>query len=436
VFSALFFGLLFNDEASAAKNDSFYVDAKESAQSINLSWDQVAEKYKVYRDGKLIYEGKDNSFVDQNLTSDYYYNYRIVAIDKNDNVKNVVELKTSTTKEKSIAKNQFIDNGENISTNNLDEYIKNEVRLESSVGEKYVKIDWPDIPDEDSIYEVYRNETLIGETKTSEYLDKTVEPNKLYTYKIVAKNKVSEEELARIKEEAKKYNITLTPELEKEISYKSYYLIRLVKTLDDTSIDNLKEGATLFATTSTTNYTLRYTTFIPTATAPNPFGVFTGSYFKGDNRGFDPFSNKYRTRSDITVGWGSAGQSLAPNYYTQKTILYDKNGNVISEKQASTDGMKVSNVSLGSTKISYKFNHDVGIPIYDQVTPDITYYYNATVYKNGSLTVSGEHDQAPSHELYIMIPNSDFYGTIFQHANQGFEYLFPFYPNKIFNVSL
>lgn len=50
--------------------------------------------------------------------------------------------------------------------------------------------------------------------------------------------------------------------------------------------------------------------------------------------------------------------------------------------------------------------------------------------------VFGEHDQAPSHEMYAYIPNSDAMLVIFQHPNKELEYLSPIYPNRSIEFSI
>jgi hypothetical protein len=71
------------------------------------------------------------------------------------------------------------------------------------------------------------------------------------------------------------------------------------------------------------------------------------------------------------------------------------------------------------------FYHDVGIPFYELLTPDISYTFMAEVNKDSSVTVVGEFDGAPSHEMYIYIPNSDIYAPLLQFTSQSFFSLLP-----------
>lgn len=82
-----------------------------------------------------------------------------------------------------------------------------------------------------------------------------------------------------------------------------------------------------------------------------------------------------------------------------------------------------------SSFASWSVVHAVGDPfdLLGFAPPVIDYTYTANVSYDGDIQIFGEHDQAPAHEMYAYIPESDIVLTIFQHNNKGLQYLSPLY---------
>ncbi|MFD0716984.1 hypothetical protein [Paenibacillus sp. GCM10027626] len=98
--------------------------------------------------------------------------------------------------------------------------------------------------------------------------------------------------------------------------------------------------------------------------------------------------------------------------------------------------------SYGKDKKQFGAGGDCGIPYRDNLSPDITYYYDAWIERDGDWRVKGSHDKAPSHEFYIYDHATGNYKMIFQHSavrkangDVDFLYLLPIYPSWSFDIS-
>lgn len=417
-------GLLFSGsiEATAEVSERFNIDVSSEPNKISLDWNDIGAKYEIIQDGELVWEGSESEYTAINLESEYRYNYNLVAYDNENNVVEESAIRATTTKDE-VAK-KALKSSRNEEPNPMSEVFVNSIIL----GDE-VTISWEgSVPDDDGIYEVYRDGTYIGTTNKNEYKDNNIEKNKEYNYEIIGKIKFTEEEIKSLKKAYKEKNLDFN--VSEEDLYHTNTINRLIKT-NDFKVQPL-------AAVAPTSYTMRYTTFIPDEYVPNPFtgGGFTGlTYFGGDNRKYSVNSNKFRTRSDVKIIWNGSTPTVNLDKKVHSTFLYDYSYRPIWVGTAPDTGIKLSNVVANSTRVSYQIKHDVGIPFGDAMSPDITYSYTATVFKNSSYNVAGQHDQAPSHEMYIFIPNSDISNRLHAFANKGFKYLWPHEPNHRFNAS-
>jgi Protein of unknown function (DUF3238) len=425
---ALGVGLLLSQDVQASGN--LEVTASSEYNKISLDWNDIGHSYALYKDNIKIWEGNESNYILSNLESKTKYNYTLVALDQDENPLNKSSIRTTTTKNDlniKVKSSATIDDSNPMSN----------IYVSSFVNEDSVNIEWEGtIPDENGVFEVYRDGELIGTTITNSFSDNTIENDKKYRYEIVGNKRLSDTEIERLKENLKKQNIKQP--LEEKDFYNTNKLIRVVKTNDNNKEISKLAKSNSFNTMATQNYTVRYNTFIPTEYAENPFtgGGFTGlTYFGGDDRGFDTTSNRFRTRSDVNISFTGTGSSVSLAKTVNPTILYDYMYRPLDVKVASNSGITMTNVSKTASKVSFKINHDVGIPYGDAFSPDITYSYTATVYKDGGYNISGSHDKAPSHEMEIFIPYSDMFDNLHQFSNQGFKYLWPTYSNENFNAS-
>ncbi|MED4302133.1 DUF3238 domain-containing protein [Geobacillus stearothermophilus] len=449
---AVGFMLLSQQEADA--KDLGKVKSIRGNNSIQMVLENdLGDYYKVYRDGKKIWEGSKEEFVDNNLEPDYYYNYKI-GVYKNNKLIDIISHKVKT-KDKNLNKKK------------QEEHVyAQETDIVTTIGQDYVTLEWEPIADDDGIYEVYRDGEFLASVNSTSYTDTTVKNGEDYLYEIVAKKEVSAKQKKQIEEYIKNNQVDIS-ELDKEQLFKDIKtvgkLVETVKELSEeelTTLDIPEELQKQKSSKKDSNvkiagipdigaeypaYIFRYTTFIPYAKVDNPNAIHEGilgeygTQLKGDNRGFDPFSNKYRTRVDVYTTWWYNDPELFYDRFVGESVLYDSKGNVLLRGTASPNGIKVTKDLVSSTKMMWRVNHDVGVPFHSSY-PNITYYYEATVYKNGNFSIRGSHDKAPNHEIYAGNAYTDLRPlTVYTYAvssTADFAYLFPGTPQKYFEVSM
>ncbi len=421
--------LFFSGELTHASG--LYVDVKEDVNSITMSWKNEGDFYKIYKEGKLLWEGNKTTFKDTNLIAGELYGYKI-GVYKNDKLIDINSIKTSTREnigvKESTQRTSVLAN----ETNQSMEYL-----LNSNVGSDSVSLGWDALPDDDGIYEIYRNQKLIGKTRETQYVDKKLKPGTIYTYEIIAKTEVNDLQKQQINDQIKKQGLALSKKEKENLYLAENSLVRIVETIPAISEKSLKVTSVpeqMSSLASIIQYGFRWTTFIEAKSVADPFSL--GNWLKGDNRTFGFNESSYRTRTDVIADF--TGGMITDSRKVGRTERYetkDLTGSPIKTGTASNTGIKVTKDINTSTRKYWRINHDVGVP-FAAIYPNITYYVETDIKRDGSFTVKGSHDRMPSHEFYVFIPNSDTIVPIFQFSDEGAGFLIPGTPQKTFNISM
>lgn len=448
--SLLASSLLFSQSGvSFAAEDKGQINVKTetSVSSVSLTWEKKGTKYKIFRDGKLKGESVENTFVDTNVKPDELYKYLIVTYDGDNPIDTIrISTKAKSSENKQSLKKSATQETTNKETDKLD------MTIESVASSGVVTLNWPAIPDDDSIYEVYKDGSLIANVSDRYYTDKDVKPSTQYRYSVIGKKKLSDDEIKKIKEEAKEKYVVSDEEL-RNLEH-TYEAIKFVKTLDSNLQTNLQESnlkeTNSIAMSSTPYFSFRYATFIPDQKVSNPFPGGGGTYFLGNNRSFDVLSENSKTLQNIDVTFDQPYYSTYGHRTSvDSTTLVDGNNTPVytgtakcSPSNGAFDLSLMSPNSYGADLKQFGAGADCGIPYYDWLSPDITYYYDAWIERDGDWRVKGSHDQAPSHEFYIYDRSLGRYTTIFQHnaarksnGEVNFLALAPPYPSWTFDIS-
>ncbi|QKG85099.1 hypothetical protein GXN76_11905 [Kroppenstedtia pulmonis] len=88
-------------------------------------------------------------------------------------------------------------------------------KLDSFVKKNEVKLSWSNLPDDDQIYEVYRDGKLLKKVKGDSFTDTSVVKNNIYSYKIVGLKKIPDAEVEKKKKWLKEKGIKLNKSQEK-----------------------------------------------------------------------------------------------------------------------------------------------------------------------------------------------------------------------------
>lgn len=455
--ATIFSSLLFCGLATTSSAEEEMLVSKENQTSIDLDWKEgKGSYYEVYRDDKLIYNGKNSEFQDTNLNSNTMYSYDIVLYKKNKKeIEDIIKYKTQTKKRFSKSLIQ--------STSQKNKSYENEdAVINAAVTKDYIKLDWANLSDDDGVFEIYRDDKKIDMVKTNSYTDENIINGESYRYKIIAEQTVSDErketiQSKLIEEGYKKEDIPESAYRERKTVIKD---VMTLKNLDKKEI--LKKDLTpqledfQSAASTLDSFIIRYTTFIPMKYVANNNWLAgdSGTYLKGDGygndkanwRGFDFFNSSYRTRVDVMPEWYNG----SPGFYSEKDVsqstLYE-NASAIGKSCSSSDvrcatasdsGITITKEYSNTSYIEWRVEHSASVP-FGISYPGIDYRYDARMYKNGNITASGNHDRAPNHEVYLARAYSSLPAYRIHDFSVGgegdFYNLFPPVPNEYWQYS-
>ena len=189
------------------------------------------------------------------------------------------------------------------------------------------------------------------------------------------------------------------------------------------------------ASSSAAKTYLRYQTFIPddhvSAYWPECAEDALSTYlFAGNDRNFDPASNDFKTRFQVTVDWLNQG-NLSVSRVVGETRRYKADGNgspslsTLEAKTASANGMVLTNFSNSSTLVHYKLDHAVTNPMCAGILADsILYEADVWIARSGAYTINNKFRRVPNHELYIKDSDESNWISVMQESYVDMNCLF------------
>ncbi|WP_214483141.1 DUF3238 domain-containing protein [Bacillus sp. SM2101] len=382
----------------------------ESINSITIYWHDYEHVNNIYRDGVKLHTGSDNEIIDTNLKPGYIYTYIIEALDSKGKILDVVKIQTSTEPP----------------DKNIDDSLGDMVV--TTIGKNsYIAIDWEDIQNITS-YEIFRNDEHLTTVMKSEFTDHNITLDEEYTYKIVGARKVKKDKRDKIDKGIN--NNRLQNKQKEELYIEEFEISKHVGAIRNHIVG---ESKAVKDQDMTKRWELRYTTFLKDKWVKNPNGLSKYKWFSGDNRGYSATSLSYRTRTHVNICFCSAAESVTLERYVGTTHGYDVNKKLIDSDTASEAGIVLINVDIDSAKIKFDVDHGVGNPLVASL--DVNYELVGEFYSNGNYKLSGEHDQAPHHEVYLKRSNSSSWETVYKAASKGIERLAPPFINKKWSKS-
>ncbi|MCP1124257.1 PA14 domain-containing protein [Bacillus sp. 3103sda1] len=433
-----------NEEQLNANSEN--VNAVSSENAINLSWNKrnVVAKYKLHKlndDDKWeeIWNGTDTHYTVANLESSNAYTLKLISYDNNDNILSESKINAFTLNGNNV-KQQYSQGLQSAPKSNVNSVATDESKLVYPMTDAYInsvesggmtKLTWGNVPTDDNVYEVYRNGQYVTTTNKNEFIDtpKSViqrasidsetstadDPYRTYydikSVKQIPSNKV-EEKVNTLKASG----VTPTNHQKEELGCEEKKL--------STYVDKPGWSAPAKSSVSSESvssydlgYTFRYQTFIPAAYPDAPWYIpniiSDFKTFKGDNRNyFTYFSDKYRTRLDVTVTWkhsmnGYLGTS-AEFKSIKKTGLttgYKKDGTAVDGKANAERDLNMSVVLATSKRAEFTMETASANPLVPGA-PTIDAFAYVIVNRNGSGATAGFHDKAPNHEFYRALYSS------------------------------
>ncbi|MGG1698896.1 DUF3238 domain-containing protein [Bacillus zhangzhouensis] len=395
---------------------------------VTLKLNEPGDTYKFIKNGQLVYKGPSNTF--KSDISNIGDKYKIGIYQKN-KLKKVITLNVMNDKqEKKIQLASVKNNEDSYAEKLMDDKIKNShINVEATADN--VKLSWNHLPDEDGIFEIYRDYKKIGETTNLSFIDGNVTSGKRYNYSINVSVKPSKEQQKEFLKRINKIKsvTTLSSKAKEELmdiegslstivdipKNEEGYLNSKKSVLNELIADKKSEISTLAKLPKDNMYNFSYRTFIPFKSVADPKPEFKKTFLKGDNRGFSATSNKFRTESSVNAQF--TGPTNINMFKTVSPSLRCKDAactKVLAKKTASSSGIKLYIDSKQKSFLQWTVVHSVGIP-FGSYYPKIDYSYNVGMTK-GMAYISGKHDKAPNHEFYISTPKSSTSTTIYKYA--------------------
>ncbi|MDS9471955.1 DUF3238 domain-containing protein [Sporosarcina pasteurii] len=347
---------------------------------IHFTWRDLGGNYYVYRDGELLYEGTVAEFKDGDFKHAKLYNYSIERV-VNEEVVDVVRLQTSAYAEERNVKNplQFL-------------------VMTTIVAKSQIALSWEKIKDV-SHYEIYRNDVFIKEVQKNQYIDRDISMDQTYTYRIQSKRPLamSEERFSKGKSVA----ATVLGMMNKKTSQKQPAIERFTVTKEigrprELLIPTLQRTAK----SKVNEWQFRYTTFLKEEMIKNPNFFSKNHLFKGDARDFNPDGTSFRTRVDVSLDYGQVKSPMVCTRNIGMTVAYDHVGRIRKEAQATSDGVVLERSDHKPGEAGFLLMHEVQNPLVQ--APKINYEVRAVLRRDGTFDMTGYHNQAPHHEVYLV----------------------------------
>lgn len=366
---------------------------------ISLDW-EAAGPVRILKDGKEVYSGQDTTFTDTGLEPGTTYSYLF----KGDST---LKIQTATAVERED-KNADIP---------LQELIVTTV-----VEEGKIAMAWEPIRGVEE-YAIYRNDEYAGTVTGPGFHDIHITMDESYVYEIKGVRPLEpgdEEAAEKPSPIAKVIDLLKVQKNEDDMLVETFLLFKDIGRPADVleeqqaSVDH--------------DHVLRYTTFLEDEWVENPNVLSKMRFFTGDGRTFDPKADRYRTRAEVKI----KGKNVALSRSVGASEGYTVEKELVERDRASDEGIVIKSVQTDEEKVSFLLDHSVGNPLIP--SPDIVYKVHAAFYTNGLMEISGEHDEAPHHEVYLKSGDSE-WKPLHRSKSRGLERLAPPTANRFWQYS-
>ena len=347
---------------------------------MHFTWTDVGGIYQVYRDAELLYEGTVAAFRDGDFKHAKMYHYSIERV-VNDEVVDVIALQTSAFAEQRNVKNplQFL-------------------VMTTIVAKTQIALSWEEIKDV-THYEIYRNNIFVEEVQANQYIDRDFSMDESYVYRIQSKRPLakSEEPLSKGKSVAATlFGILHRASSKEKPAIEQFTVSKLIAKPRQLLTPIMRRSRRH----RVDDWQFRYTTFLKESRIKNPNVLSKHHLFEGDGRDFDPEGERYRTRVDVTLDYSKRGSPMSCTRWIGKTTAYDRFGRIQESGIASSEGIVLERSDHKNGEAGFLLTHAVQNPLVN--APDVDYEVRAVLRRDGLFDMTGYHDQAPHHEIYLI----------------------------------
>ncbi|OQV45705.1 hypothetical protein B5Z20_19495, partial [Bacillus velezensis] len=157
--------------SNSAEAQESPVDIKTNEKTVSLNIKENGDYYKVYKNDQLLYEGSSKEFKDE-LTEDIQ-KYKI-GVFQEDKLKNILKVNVANPQqEQTQTTKASLKSTKSLEAAKMEQKVNSSI-IESITNDKSVTLSWGELPDKDGIYEIYKNNEKIGETKSLTFTDNEV----------------------------------------------------------------------------------------------------------------------------------------------------------------------------------------------------------------------------------------------------------------------
>lgn len=348
--------------------------------SISFEWSHGGTGCVVKRDGETIYEGNRNTLKDENLNKGELYMYTLESQNIEGKLLERIKMQTGT------------ENHSEDSTNCLQE-----ITVTTIVSQSKIVLAWGKIDGVEK-FEIYRDGELMDTVNKTQYTDRTVDPDQEYTYWIRGKRPLQRSETGFSEEKsvvAHLFGLLNIKSSQEEAAMEEFWLTKKIAAIGQLLSDSPQPKVEELQL----KWDFRYTTFLPDNLLKSPNPITLNQYFKGDNRGFDPESRRYRTQVNFSLQLTEKDAILKFKKDIGTSIAYNWRKKFRKADIASAEGIHVEKVTEDDRKVLLLLTHSVGNPL--ATSPNIDYDISASFYRDGHFDIVGVHDQSPNHEVYL-----------------------------------
>ena len=371
------------------------------AAIILFTWNDIGGLYKVYRDGSLLYEGTVAEFGDGDFKHAKMYNYTIERV-VNGCVVDVIALQTSAFAEQRNVENplQFL-------------------VMTTIVAKTQIALSWEEIANVNA-YEIYRNGVYMKTVQVNRYIDRHFSLDESYVYAIYSKRPLagSEENLSKSKSVITRVFDTLNRASPVDkASIEKFTVHKLITNPRNLLVPVLERGNRK----NVDRWKFRYATFLNEEFITNPNVLSSNRYFKGDGRGFDSEGESYRTLVDVELAYDKKDAPLTFKKDVGQTVAYNYLKKVRAKGVASNEGIELKRTDHSKGEAGFLLTHTVGNPIV--TAPKIDYEVRAVLRRDGTFDMTGYHDQAPHHEIYLIRGEGNVWMPVHLAESKGLAYM-------------
>ncbi|MBE1553180.1 DUF3238 domain-containing protein [Sporosarcina limicola] len=369
--------------------------------SISFTWNDTGGLYKVYRDGSHLYEGTVPEFSDGDFKHAKLYSYLIERVE-NCEVVDCIALQTTAFAEQKNKDNPL-----------------HSLVLTTIVAKTQIAVSWEEIKDVEE-YAVYRNGIYLKTVTTTCMIDRDFSLDESYTYTIRFRRPLakSEERLNISKSVVSKIFGTLNPFSSKEEAAVEEFTVQKMIAEPRKLLTPVQERS---RHVRVDRWKFRYTTFLAEKWVKNPNLLSPNRYFKGDDRGFNSNGGSYRTRVDIDLAYDLDRTPLTFTKDVGKSVAYSYLKRMRKKLTASHEGIVLKRLDHRKGETGFHLEHAVGNPL--TTAPKIDYEVHAIMRHDGIVDLTGYHDQAPHHEIYIVCGERGESIAIHQAESKGLAWL-------------